>query len=104
VGYTVIEAEDGIAALDVIRSREHQIDLIVLDLTMPRMGGAEVMAILRAERRGLPVVVASGYDRADRRADLSRDENVRFLQKPFDRAALVAAVTGLLDRRDVPVA
>ena len=95
----MIEAEDGIACLDVCRARGAEIDLIVLDLTMPRMGGVEVMAILRAERPGLRVVVASGYDRADRRGDLPSDDNVRFLQKPFDTATLLGAVTSLLDGR-----
>ena len=98
-GFQVIEAEDGIACLDVCRARGAEIDLIVLDLTMPRMGGVEVMAILRAERPGLRVVVASGYDRADRRGDLPSDDNVRFLQKPFDTATLLGAVTSLLDGR-----
>ncbi|MHB1297478.1 MAG: hybrid sensor histidine kinase/response regulator [Gemmatimonadaceae bacterium] len=96
-GFHVIEAADGIACLDVCRARGEEIDLIVLDLTMPRMGGAEVLAILRAERPGLRVVIASGYDRADRRGDLPSDDNVRFLQKPFDTATLLGAVTSLLD-------
>jgi signal transduction histidine kinase/CheY-like chemotaxis protein len=97
VGFTVLEAEDGIAGLDMCRARGNEIDLVVLDLTMPRMGGAEVLAILRAERPDLPVVIASGYDRADRRSDLPNDRRIRFLQKPFGTASLIAAVTGLLE-------
>jgi len=68
-----------------------------LDLPMPRMGRAEVLAILRAERPDLPVVIASGYDRADRRSDLPNDRRTRFLQKPFGTESLIAAVTGLLE-------
>ena len=95
-GFTVLEAEDGIAGLDLCRARGEEIDLLVLDLTMPRMGGAEVLAILRAERPGLRVVIASGYHHTDLRSDLPSDGNIRFLQKPFDTKALLAAVNELL--------
>ena len=97
VGFTVLEAEGGIVGLDLCRARGTEIDLVLLDLTMPRMGGAEVLAILRAERPDLPVVIASGYDRADRRSDLPNDRRIRYLQKPYGTAALIAAVTGLLE-------
>jgi CheY-like chemotaxis protein len=97
VGYTVYEAEDGLAGIDAFRAHGNEVDLVVLDLTMPRMGGAEVLQILRAERPGLPVVIASGYDRGERNRDLPNDANTRFLQKPFATTALLASVTGLLD-------
>ncbi|MEX2181610.1 MAG: ATP-binding protein [Gemmatimonadaceae bacterium] len=97
VGFSVLEAEDGLRGLEVYRESPDDVDLVVLDLTMPRMGGAEVLAILRAERPDLPVVIASGYDRAENHGDLPADARVRYLQKPFGTATLIAAVNGLLD-------
>lgn len=96
VGFTVLEAADGVEGLERARAAGDDLVLMVLDLTMPRMGGAEVLTRLRETHPTLPVIVASGYDKTDRRADLLQDTHVLFLQKPFDTKALSAAVNALL--------
>jgi CheY-like chemotaxis protein len=58
-GYTVLEARDGEDALRVAASR--QVDLLLTDVVMPRLGGVPLAHQLRRERPGLPVVVMSGY-------------------------------------------
>nr|MCU0615462.1 ATP-binding protein [Gemmatimonadaceae bacterium] len=62
---TVLEADDGEQAIALFAARQHELGLVLLDLTMPRLGGEEVLARIRATHPLLPVIVASGYDHAD---------------------------------------
>ncbi len=92
VGYQVIEAADGLEAMIEFERHAASVDLIVLDLTMPGMNGAEVLLAVRQASHTVPVIVASGYDAADSAARLPFDARVRFLQKPFEMPALVQLV------------
>ncbi len=59
-GYDVALAPDGADALDTARELGDALGVLVTDLTMPRMGGEDLIRALRAERPGLPVVVVTG--------------------------------------------
>jgi two-component system, cell cycle sensor histidine kinase and response regulator CckA len=96
-GYTVLEAEDGVAALETARS-DPRVDLLLTDLIMPRMGGRELARQLRADRPGLRVLYMSGYADSDRELELSSTE--AFLEKPFNPMALAAKVDELLRAND----
>ncbi|MBA3459867.1 MAG: response regulator [Deltaproteobacteria bacterium] len=90
LGYTALTAADGIAGLDLV---EHErIDAVLVDLTMPRMSGAEVVTQLRARRPALPIVLCTGYDR-DRRGPVNADA---YLPKPFRIEALEQTLAKLL--------
>jgi signal transduction histidine kinase/ActR/RegA family two-component response regulator len=82
-GFRVLDAADGQQALEILASGEEQIDLVMTDLVMPRLGGAELLRRVRADHPHLPFIFISGYP--DRGADpyLGTDERTRFLQKPF---------------------
>jgi signal transduction histidine kinase/CheY-like chemotaxis protein len=60
-GYTVLEAEDGQRGLEVFRAQIDRIDLVILDLSMPGMSGANVFAHLRALSAEIRVIILSGY-------------------------------------------
>ena len=96
-GYAVLEASDGNEALDLCRRRTGPIHLLVTDLIMPRMGGAEVAARLTALRPGLKVLYLSGYteDALVRQGVL--DGQTHFLQKPFPLDTLTHKVREILD-------
>jgi len=94
-GYTLLEADDGKAALQTCRQTEVAIDLVVTDVAMPEVGGlmlAEQLAVLRPQTK---VLFISGY------ADdvVSPCPHGSFLQKPFTPGALAAKVREVLDRR-----
>ena len=91
-GFTVLEAEDGEQGIALFGARHHEVALVLLDLTMPRLGGEEVLARIRMTHPELPVIVASGYDHADAAARMPDDGATRFLQKPFGVQALRDAV------------
>ena len=83
MGLRIIEAGDGAEGLAQFLAHQHEIATILLDLTMPGMGGAEVLAAVRETHPTLPVVVASGYDRDDALPTIDDDRYTRFLAKPF---------------------
>jgi signal transduction histidine kinase len=87
-GYAVLEAADGVEALEVARDHSGAIDLLVTDVVMPRMGGGPLAAALLALRPEIGVLYLSGYpdERGTGGGDLPAGE---FLQKPFRMEALL---------------
>ena len=81
-GFDVLEASSGSAALEIFPSRAAEIAVVVVDMTMPGMGGDETVRALRALRGDVPIVVMSGYDETDARW-LTVDSITTFLPKPF---------------------
>lgn len=94
-GLQVLEAGDGVEALDMLGAHE-DLALIVMDLTMPRMGGIEALAALRRAHPRLPVVLMSGYALDPALRDLQADTATAFLGKPFDFRALHQRISGLI--------
>lgn len=99
-GYDVIEAGDGNDALAIVR-RGLPIDLVVTDLVMPGMGGAELGERLRGDGIDAKLLFISGYTE-DRAALDGLVAGEAFLQKPFSSAALVAKVQRVL-QQDTPL-
>jgi PAS domain S-box-containing protein len=91
-GYDVLEAEDGAAGLQVVRTQGHRIDMVLLDLTMPRMGGVEVFAEIKKHSPDLPVVLMSGYSRGNVLKLFAETLPDDFLEKPFHHEDLLAVV------------
>ena len=101
VGYRVLEAENGRAALALVRRHRERLDLVVTDVGMPDMDGYELVRCLDAERPGLRVVFMSGYGDRDHRERSLPGPARPFLQKPFSPDALVRAVGEVLsEKRD----
>ncbi len=90
LGYAAVTANDGAAGLAVLD--DHQVDAVLVDLTMPRMSGSDVIAELRKRRPTLPVILCSGYDRAGR-GPVQADA---YLPKPFRIEALERTLAKLL--------
>ena len=96
-GYTVMEAADGPAALDRYGGTEVPFDLLVTDVVMPKMSGADLVAQLRKLRPELSVLYISGYtDLAVVHQGVLTAE-MAFLQKPFTPEALLRKVRDVLD-------
>ncbi len=93
-GYRVFEARNGQEALKMFDQHGDSIDLLLTDLKMPYMGGAELAQHLRARRKTLKLIAISGY------AGSTEDElEADFLAKPFSRDDLLAKVREVLDRK-----
>ncbi|MBK8997180.1 MAG: PAS domain S-box protein [Myxococcales bacterium] len=94
-GLTLTTARDGLEALEALQADPGGFDVVILDLTMPRLGGAEALRKMRALRADLPAVLLSGYSETDIAGDLSRGPT-RFLAKPFLSSALLECLAELL--------
>jgi PAS domain S-box-containing protein len=94
-GAEVEEAASGDDALRHVAEAARCYDALLLDMTMPRMGGVETLQRLRAAGHEMPVVMTSGYS-----DDAMPDEpGIRFLSKPFRAQALIEAIRGALAAR-----
>jgi signal transduction histidine kinase/serine/threonine protein kinase/CheY-like chemotaxis protein len=88
IGFVVLEARDGREAIDVFGERSDEIALVLLDMTMPRMGGKETFIALRTLRSDLPIVVSSGHGEAHARGEFHGHGLTGFVPKPYQFRAL----------------
>jgi signal transduction histidine kinase len=97
-GYQVILAEDGQEGLELALERGDQMDLIISDLVMPRMGGVELFQGLKEHNLTLPFIIASGYAGKSASGLAELDPSVPVLKKPWKPGDLLHLVREMLDR------
>jgi len=93
-GYTMLTADSGEAALEIL-AREEEIDLLISDVVMPTMDGPTTVRAAREARPDLPVLFISGYAEEQLRKSIDID-NVSFLPKPFSVQQLAEKVRDVL--------
>lgn len=93
-GFRVLAAESAAAAVTLARPQMSQIDLLITDVVMPRMGGKELAKIIQSMKPDLPVLYISGYTED---AILQDGRRTAFLQKPFTPLSLVRQAREVLD-------
>jgi CheY-like chemotaxis protein len=98
-GFTVLLSENGQRAVDIFSGLSDQIALVLLDLTMPVMGGEEALGKLRAIRPDVDIILMSGYDEGQAMLGFDEAEVSGFLKKPYTGESLANAVRGILGRR-----
>jgi two-component system, cell cycle sensor histidine kinase and response regulator CckA len=92
-GYTVLEAGNGVEAIDVLEKSQGQIDLVVSDVVMPEMDGPTLLRELRTRNPNLKIIFVSGYAEDAFQKHMPTDGPVpAFLAKPFTLKQLVNAV------------
>ena len=96
-GYRVITARDGFQCLDIYRKLNYEIDLIILDFTMPIMDGSEVYNELRKLNSGVSVVLSSGFAEQDRLREMLAQGLRGFIPKPYTQQKLLQQVRSTLD-------
>jgi len=97
-GYSVFRANNGEEALELVKSRCLEFDLLLTDVVMPKMGGPELARQLQEERPGLKVLYASGYTDNALMSRGALEEGVDLLPKPFSPRVLLQRVREVLDR------
>jgi CheY-like chemotaxis protein len=88
LGYEVIEARDGVEAVEIFQRRAAEIDLVILDLVMPRLTGEAALRQMRQIAPAVPAILVSGYDESGRIHEIVAAGFGGFLQKPFRRQDL----------------
>jgi len=101
-GFTVLMASDGLEGLALFRARAQAVDLVVLDLVMPGMGGVEVLAELRALRPEVRVLLASGYNEEDAIGQSTGDALTGFIKKPYQATELMRRAVRMLEAQEAP--
>ena len=96
-GYSVVEASDAAAAVNIVQNRSEPIDLLLTHVGMPGLAGEHLAERLKTLFPLLKVLFVSGYTDADVVAHCANHEHIAFLQKPFTLTELVKRVRGVLD-------
>ena len=95
-GFTVLTAEDGRQATGVFKEHKDDIVCVVLDLTMPHMGGEETLVELRQIRERVPVIRVSGYGEEQLKERVENLGFAGFLKKPVESGQLLEEVRAVL--------
>lgn len=97
-GYEVATAQSGFECLDLLRSGPRKFNLVLLDFTMPFMGGEETFARLRGIRPEMPVVLTTGFIEQERLDRMIEGGLCGFIRKPYGPKDLVEYVKAMLER------
>jgi CheY-like chemotaxis protein len=98
-GYTVLLAENGREAVDIFNRRRCEIRLVLMDLTMPVMGGEEAIHHLKIADPSVLVILSSGFNEVEAVQRFTGKHLAGFLQKPYTATALAEKVTSILSAR-----
>ncbi|MDH4070226.1 MAG: ATP-binding protein [Ignavibacteria bacterium] len=96
-GYRVLQAGDGIEALNILERPSISIDLIVTDLGLPKLGGWDLVKICRERNPETRIIVASGYFDPDASSATERSGADLFIQKPYRPEEVLRRIREVLD-------
>ena len=96
LGFRVLTAADGLEAVETLRSRAADVDLVLLDLAMPNMGGRQALCELRQIRPDVPVILWSGSDEHDAMGRFAGADLAGFIRKPFQLQDLLSKLNEAL--------
>jgi two-component system cell cycle sensor histidine kinase/response regulator CckA len=91
-GYSVIEASNGVEAMEALEHENGAVDLVVSDVVMPEMDGPTLLKTMRGRNPNLKIIFVSGYAEDAFEKSLPENQQFAFLPKPFTLTQLVAAV------------
>ena len=95
-GYDVVIAKSGKEAIEVYKENHSRIDMAILDMILPDMGGGDTYDRLKEINPGIKVLLASGYDIDYQGRDIMERGCDGFIQKPFNMNELLEKVRGIL--------
>lgn len=99
MGYTASTCQDGAEALEFIENENEPIDLIILDLVMPGLSGAETFKLIRDKNPSQQILIASGYSIDGEAQELIEAGAMGFIQKPFRAEELNSAIHKILSNK-----
>jgi signal transduction histidine kinase len=102
LGYHILVACDGRAAVELFKSKSHQIDLVVMDVVMPLLSGPDAYLEMSLHRPGVQVIFTTGYTPEAASLISLVGKGASILQKPYSLASLSRMIRGALEPK-VPV-
>ena len=97
MGYNVILAKDGLDAIEIFSNQHSVIDLVLVDLIMPRMNGLVCYEKLKAINPDVPIIIASGLGELSKKQSILEMGAVGYLEKPYSLKALKEAFSKVFD-------
>ena len=95
LGFNVIAAENGRKAIEIFQEKKDSIDIVILDIVMPDIGGAEVVEAIKGINPNAKIMLSSGYGRDAKTNEILQSCN-GFIQKPFSMKELSAAIQAVM--------
>jgi CheY-like chemotaxis protein len=99
LGYHVLAAETGEQALAIFKEKHREIDLVILDLIMPQMGGGEVFDMMKGIDPTAKVLLSSGFSMDGEAMKVLARGCRGFIQKPFSMQSLSDSIHNILDKK-----
>jgi two-component system cell cycle sensor histidine kinase/response regulator CckA len=99
LGYTVLEARGGREAVEIYKENKDKIDLVILDMIMPRMGGGEAYDRMKEFNPNLKVLLSSGYSIDSQAKEILKRGCDGFIQKAFGMQELSQRIRDVLDKK-----
>ncbi len=97
IGYEVLEAVDGLEALEIFERERDNLDLILLDLILPKLNGLEVFKRVKEIKPAQRIVISTGYGLKEHIAQIiDMDDTIVFLEKPYTYLSLKSAIREVL--------
>jgi DNA-binding NtrC family response regulator len=96
-GYSVIPAKDGEMALKLFKENHASISLMLIDHTMPKQTGREVVEKVRTVAPDIPIILTSGYGSIVGDQANTAEDNLEFIGKPYDLQELTSKIRSLID-------
>jgi CheY-like chemotaxis protein len=101
LGYLVLLAENGQDAVDIYKANHPGIDLVVLDMIMPVLGGAEAFAQIREFDPNAKVILSSGYASQEAVQEVLSNGACGFIAKPHRIPVIAQAIRNVLDGKPI---
>jgi signal transduction histidine kinase/integral membrane sensor domain MASE1/ActR/RegA family two-component response regulator len=96
-GFQVLAAMDGEQAIELYRAHQAEIDLVLLDLGLPKISGLDVIGKLQEQNRGVKIMITTGYVAADLKTELFRAGVLDCIHKPYVIDDIIAKIGSLLE-------
>jgi len=96
-GFKVLEAVDGVQALEIFTAHKDEIGVVLSDLGLPRLGGWEAFLKMREINPELKGILASGFLNSDVRSAIIKSGARDFIQKPYNSIKIIAMIRELFD-------
>jgi len=99
LGYEIMIAKSGEEAIEIFQTNKDSIDMIILDMIMPGMGGGETYDILKGINPNIKILLSSGYSIDGQASEILKRGCDGFIQKPFDLKNLSEKLRAILDKK-----
>ena len=82
-GFKILTASDGESAVEIFAQYSEVVDIVLLDMGLPKMSGKDVLIRIKTIKPSVRIVIASGYFESDLQADIAQDNVAAYIQKPY---------------------